>query len=91
MSEESVHAVYRGVVQGVGFRFTACNIAKRHRVRGWVSNMADGGVELTAQGLRQNIKLFLDDLGNEFKNSISDVNIASVSLSKKFSEFQIRF
>jgi len=36
------HIIFRGNVQGVGFRFTAVRIAQRHGVAGWVRNLPDG-------------------------------------------------
>ena len=91
MSEESVRVVYKGVVQGVGFRFIARSIAKRYKIRGWARNLTNGDVELIAQGLQPDINCFLNALRNEFKSNISDVDINSVSMLEDFREFQIRF
>jgi len=47
-----VHAVVFGRVQGVGFRYTTVDEARRLQVRGWVRNRADGSVEVEAEGER---------------------------------------
>ncbi len=54
---------YSGDVQGVGFRATARHVARSHPdVRGWVRNLADGRVELFADGPARAVDAFLDDL-----------------------------
>lgn len=42
--------LYRGRVQGVGFRATAVDAARGLAVAGYVRNLADGRVELVAEG-----------------------------------------
>lgn len=44
------HAVVRGRVQGVGFRWSALTEARRLRLAGFVSNLPDGSVEVAAEG-----------------------------------------
>jgi len=41
---------YTGRVQGVGFRYTTVNVAKRFAVAGYVQNLPDGRVLLVAEG-----------------------------------------
>ncbi len=45
-----LHAVVRGRVQGVGFRWFVRQRARELGVRGWVRNRTDGSVEIHAEG-----------------------------------------
>ena len=49
---ERLHAVVRGDVQGVGFRYFVQRKAQQLGLRGWVRNNDDGSVELVAEGER---------------------------------------
>ena len=44
------HFVVKGRVQGVGFRMFTENAARHEGLGGWVSNRADGSVEILAEG-----------------------------------------
>ena len=44
------HVVFRGRVQGVGFRAFVEHHAARHRLEGWVRNRRDGTVEAVFSG-----------------------------------------
>jgi len=51
--------IYEGRVQGVGFRFSVKEIGHGYEVAGWVRNLADGRVQLEAQGDESEIEGFL--------------------------------
>ncbi len=43
-------------MQGVLFRASMSDVARRHRVAGWVRNRADGGVEAILEGELYDVK-----------------------------------
>lgn len=47
---ERLHAIVRGTVQGVGFRWFVQRAAARLELQGWVANRADRSVEVVAEG-----------------------------------------
>jgi acylphosphatase len=61
-TEAAVHALVRGDVQGVGFRFFVQRRARESRLAGWVRNRSDGTVECLAQGPRPALERLLEDL-----------------------------
>ena len=57
-SPKRLHVLYSGRVQGVGFRYTAKTVATGFEVTGLVRNLADGRVELIAEGLKDELEGF---------------------------------
>lgn len=57
-----LHAIVRGVVQGVGYRATAQHEARKLGLGGWVRNLVDGAVEVEAQGEEPALQAFLSFL-----------------------------
>ena len=53
-----LHAVVRGRVQGVGFRWFVREAAHRLGLAGWVRNLDDGSVEVAADGNDESIEAF---------------------------------
>jgi acylphosphatase len=62
--------VYTGRVQGVGFRFTAVEVARRHHVAGTVRNCSDGSVEIVVQGEADEVQDFLAALARRMEGYI---------------------
>jgi acylphosphatase len=54
--------IYSGRVQGVGFRFTARQIAAGYEVIGWVKNLEDGRVELQVMAEEEEMEAFLAEI-----------------------------
>lgn len=51
--------VFHGRVQGVGFRWTTRDVARRFEVAGFVRNQSDGTVELVVQAEPREIEAFV--------------------------------
>lgn len=64
MERQRLYVFYSGRVQGVGFRYTVKALARGFEVTGTVRNVADGRVELTAEGRRSELE--------EFRKAIQD-------------------
>ena len=53
---ERVHLIISGDIQGVGYRFTAIEVARDLDLTGWVSNNQDGNVEIVAEGPKEKLE-----------------------------------
>lgn len=53
------HVIFKGRVQGVGFRYYCQEIAKRMELTGWVRNLYNGDVEMEVQGDERDIEMYL--------------------------------
>ncbi|MDD2236303.1 MAG: acylphosphatase [Kiritimatiellae bacterium] len=61
-------AVYRGQVQGVGFRYTVLRLAEDFLITGFVRNEWDGSVLLTAEGERCELERFIVSIASSRLN-----------------------
>ncbi len=82
---------YRGRVQGVGFRFAAQRIARRHGITGFVRNLPDGSVQMVMEGLPGFIEQVLGDVASAMDEYIDDVEVVSGPYTDEFSGFDVRF
>ena len=81
--------LFRGHVQGVGFRMTTQRIARRHVVTGFVRNLPSGDVELAAQGEADEVQRFIGEVSNRLGDYIRDVEISDEPLGE-YAAFEIR-
>jgi len=71
-----LHATVRGRVQGVGFRWFIQSRARSLGLTGFVRNLANGSVEVSAEGPRNDLEI----LAESVRNGPDSATIESVSL-----------
>lgn len=79
--------IFKGRVQGVGFRYKSYLLANELGLTGDVNNLYDGDVELNIQGDREKIDLFLEKLAKDRFIRIDDIEIKekeSINDEEKF-------
>jgi acylphosphatase len=86
-----IHVFFSGRVQGVGFRFTAEDIAITLGLTGWVRNLRDGRVEAVCEGPQDRLERFLGRIKDVFGGYIKDIDITWGEATGEFSDFGIRF
>ncbi len=85
------HIIFSGSVQGVGFRFTAHRMARRHQLTGYVRNLRDGTVEMLAQGKAEDIEACVRDVKDSLPGHIRDTDIEKVPPNPKYTDFIITY
>jgi acylphosphatase len=84
------HVRYSGRVQGVGFRYTAQQLAKEFPVAGYVRNLPAGDVELVAEGPADGVQAFLDAVARRMAGYIDRAELADATPGD-YRGFQIRY
>ena len=81
--------IFKGRVQGVGFRYKSYLLANELGLTGDVNNLYDGDVELNIQGDREKIDLFLEKLAKDRFIRIDDIEIKEKELIKYEEKFKL--
>lgn len=82
--------VFRGHVQGVGFRYTTVNVARNFEVTGYVRNLPSGEVHLVAEGSPAELDRFVLSVKEAMAGFIEDSRIDVKDYSGGFAEFSVR-
>jgi acylphosphatase len=85
------HIIFTGRVQGIGFRFTALDIANHYRLTGVVRNLPDGTVEMIAQGPAGDIADCIRDIKESFGVYIRETKIEEIRTDSQYKDFKITF
>ncbi len=82
--------IYKGIVQGVGFRGKAIQCARRHQLTGFVRNTSNGDVECEVQG--EDVDLFVKETiaGDRFIK-VFDYSLKQIPLKEDERNFSVRF
>lgn len=57
--------IFKGRVQGVGFRSVVLDLARSFEVCGWVKNLPDGRVEMEIMGEPGEVEAFIKEIAEE--------------------------
>ncbi len=82
--------VFRGMVQGVGFRYRAVMAAREYRITGWVENQWDGTVLMEAQGDAQSLDKMIDRLKQSRFGEIDSIESAVLPEKEGERRFAVR-
>ena len=90
MNRTRMHVFYSGRVQGVGFRYTAKNVAMGFDVTGMIRNLPDGRVELRAEGSREELDAFRQAIRDSgLEGFIRDETVSWQPATGEFGGFEI--
>lgn len=85
-----VHLIVEGRVQGVGFRYFTYETAIRLGILGWVRNRWDESVEVTAEGERAVLEVFIEQVRKGPRSSfVTRVNVEWQPSTGEFYSFRI--
>ena len=89
---QQLHAIVRGRVQGVNFRYSTVTQASRLGLSGWVRNQPDGSVEVLAEGPRHVLEQLLAFLGHGPPSArVSGVEPVWQPASQAYRQFEVQW
>ena len=82
---------YSGHVQGVFFRATSADLARRFDVVGHIRNLPDGTVEVEAEGPLPEVERFLTQVAERYEGHITNASRTTLPARGNETRFEIRF
>ena len=91
MNYAGLHAIVKGNVQGVGYRWFAARSAQRINLTGWAKNLPSGEVEVKAFGDKGALNSLIKQLsvGPSF-SKVNDVVVRWIEYEPSHTEFNIK-
>lgn len=81
---------FKGRVQGVGFRYTANQIAQKLGITGWVYNDYDGSVLMEAQGTKSQISQMINLLEKGTFIEIDSIDKIDLQIEQNEQNFRVK-
>lgn len=82
---------FYGMVQGVGFRYTASHAANMYRLTGYVRNEFDGSVTCEVQGRQEDIEQFIAVINSGRFIDVDSIDRAVMDLEEDERSFEVRY
>lgn len=90
LDRRRIQVLYSGQVQGVGFRYTVKSVATGFDLTGSVRNLPGGGVELIAEGAKDELEAFRQAIRESgLDHFIRNEEISWQEASSEFRGFEI--
>lgn len=87
-----MHAIVKGLVQGVGYRFFVIRRAELLGLTGWVKNLPDRTVEVVAEGDRELLEELIKELWKgPSAAQVTDVVVNWERYTGEFKNFDVRW
>lgn len=83
--------IFTGRVQGVGFRYTTCRVARDFAVTGWVRNEPDGSVRCVVQGAGDELDRFVAAVQAAMSGSVRETRIDRHAAGEPIEGFTVRY
>ena len=82
----------KGMVQGVGFRYSALNKARSLGLRGWVRNEPDGSVSTRFEGPEKDVNAFISWLNTGPSSAVvSELIVNDLNPEDSLKTFHVTF
>lgn len=91
MNKVAKQIIFKGRVQGVGFRYTTQRAAGRYDLTGYVRNCSDGTVEAFLQGTASNIQACLNEIEDCFGGYLRETNTTDHPVNPQYHDFRITY
>jgi len=90
MPEQRI-VIFKGTVQGVGFRYTTCRVAGGYDVVGAVRNCPDGSVECVVEGEAAEIDAFIAEVSEAMGRYIRKRTEQTAPASGRYASFGVGY
>lgn len=86
------YIVFEGIVQGVGFRWTLIQIARKYSLTGYCENLLNGNVIVEVQGIEEDINCFIKDILSPRRYiQINNYSLKEIEIKKDESSFDVKY
>ena len=83
--------IFRGSVQGVGFRWTIMQLARAYGYTGWVKNLSNGNVSMEIQGKWLDINQLINQIESHSRwIRIDDYSLKEIDIVEDERSFTVR-
>jgi acylphosphatase len=88
---QRIRIFYSGRVQGVGFRYTAVDLALKLKINGWVRNLPDDRVEILAQADENDLEIYQQQIMQAMSSYITEQSSNVEPIGDELAGFKILY